>query len=79
MASISSKLAPKHKQNLASLWETESKEALKALFKLLKSNTAHHAINAMDFHQVKWLQGQHTAIELLEKEFEAIHSWSQKR
>jgi hypothetical protein len=79
MASISSKLAPKHKQNLATLWETESKDALKALFKLLKSNIADKSINAVDFHQVKWLQGQYTAVESLEKEFEAIHSWSQKR
>jgi hypothetical protein len=78
MASISSKLAPKHKQTLATLWETESKEALIALFKLLKGNAANHSINAVDFHQVKWLQGQHTAIESLEKEFEAIHSWSKK-
>lgn len=79
MASISSKLAPKHRQNLATLWETETKESLKALFKLLRSNTADKSINALDFNQVKWLQGQYTAIELLEKELEANHSWSQKR
>lgn len=79
MASISSKLAPKHKQNLATVWETESKESLIALFKLIKANVANKSINALDFNQVKWLQGQYTGIELLEKELEAIHSWSQKR
>lgn len=78
MASISSKLAPKHKQALATLWQRD-KESLKALFKLLKENTANHAINAVDYHQVKWLQGQHTMIEGLEKEFEKIDEWSQKR
>lgn len=78
MASISSKLAPKHKETLATFWQSD-KDALKALFKLLKANTATHAINALDFHQVKWLQGQHTAIELLEKELEKIDEWSQKR
>lgn len=77
MASISSKLAPKHKQTLATIWQTEG-DSLKALFKLIKLNTAEHAINAVDFHQIKWLQGQHTAIELLEKEFEKIDEWSQK-
>lgn len=78
MASISSKLAPKHKETLASFWQ-QDKDALIALFKLLKANSANHAINAVDFHQIKWLQGQHTAIELLEKEFEKIDEWSQKR
>lgn len=78
MASISSKLAPKHKERLATIWESD-KESLQALFKLLTRSAADHSINAVDFHQVKWLQGQHTAIESLEKEFEAIHSWSQKR
>jgi len=79
MASISSKLAPKHKQNLATIWESENKDSLKALFKLLKDNSAKHAIDALDFHQVKWLQGQHVAIELLEKELDKILAWSQKR
>lgn len=78
MATISSKLAPKHKQALASVWQSD-KDSFKALFKLLKANSANHAINAVDFYQVKWLQGQHTAIELLEKEFEKIDEWSQKR
>lgn len=78
MASISSKLAPKHKETLASFWQKDS-DALKALFKLLKENTAQKAIDAVDFHQIKWLQGQHTMIEGLEKEFEIIDDWSQKR
>lgn len=79
MASIFSKLAPKHKQNLATLWETQSKESLLALLNLIKANVANHSINALDFNQVKWLQGQYTGMELLEKELEKIHEWSQKR
>lgn len=79
MASISSKLGPKHKMNIATLCETETYDSIKALLKLVKANTATRAIDAVDFHQVKWLQGQHVAIELLEKEFEKIHEWSKKR
>lgn len=78
MASISSKLAPKHKETLASFWQ-QDRDAFMALSKLIKANIADKAINAVDFHQVKWLQGQHTALELLEKEFEKIDDWSQKR
>lgn len=78
MASISSKLALKDKEALALLYEQEVYTSFKKLLKLIKSNSAEHAINALDFHQVKWLQGQHTAIELLEQEFEKIHTWSQK-
>lgn len=78
MASISSKLAPKHKQSLATFWQKD-RDSLKALFKLLKENTANKSINALDYHQVKWLQGQYTAIEMLEKEFEKIDEWSKKR
>lgn len=78
MASIFSKLAPKDRQVLATFYEQETYNSLKKLLKLIKDNSAQHAINAIDFHQVKWLQGQHTAIELLEKELEKIFEWSQK-
>lgn len=79
MASISSKLAPKHKLKIATLWETETKESLKALFKLIKDNSGRQALNSPNHEHTRWLQGQHTAIELLEQEFEKIHDWSQKR
>lgn len=79
MASISSRLGPKDKQTLALFYETEAYTSLKKLLKLVKDNSAKNAINALDFHQVKWLQGQHTAIELLEAELTKIHELDQKR
>lgn len=78
MATVSSKLAPKHKQNIASMWETDTKESLKALFKLIKENTAAQAINSQAHEHTRWLAGQHVAIELLEKEFDKLQEWSQK-
>lgn len=79
MGSIVDKLSQKDRQILALFYETESYTALKKLFKLVKNNTASRTINAIDFHQVKWLQGQYTAVERLEEELDKIHKLDQKR
>ena len=78
MASISSRLSPKDKMALATFFETDAYGSLKKLFKLIKTNTADSTLNAIDMHNLKWLQGQHVAIEKLEKEMEIIHTWSKK-
>jgi hypothetical protein len=79
MASLSSKLSPKDKVALATFYETETYGSLKRLLKLAQANCAQGALNALDFNQVKWLQGQHVGLELLEKEMDTIHKWSQQR
>jgi hypothetical protein len=77
MASISSKLAPKHKQALASFWQKD-KEAFMALSKLIKDNAGRQALSSPSHEHTRWLQGQDVAMDLLVKEFEKIDDWSQK-
>lgn len=77
MASISSKLAPKHKQTLASFWQKD-KDSFVALAKLIQANAAAQALNSQSHENTRHLAGQALAIDLLVQEFEKIDAWSQK-
>lgn len=78
MASISSKLAPKHKQALATLYEGETYQALLKLIDLIKANASEQALNSPNHETTRWLAGQAYAMDRLPEEFKRIAEWSKK-
>lgn len=78
MASISSKLAPKDKQALATLYEGETYNSLLKLINLIKANAAEQALNSPNHENTRWLAGQAYACDRLPEEFKQISEWSKK-
>lgn len=78
MASISSKLAPKHKQALATLYEGETYQSLLKLLELVRTNASEQALNSPNHEQTRFLAGQAYACDRLPDEFKKIAEWSKK-
>jgi hypothetical protein len=71
--SIISKLTPKDRKALALFYETEVYSSLAKLLKLAKANAAEKSLEAIDWQQVKHLQGQKHALDSLEQVIKEIH------
>lgn len=78
MRSIVGKLAPKHRQRLALLHETETQDSLEALIKLMRDNCGRHSLQAIDWDGVKYLQGQALGLKMLVELLKEIHEKEQK-
>lgn len=78
MSSIVSKLTPKDKKALALFYETETYNSFIKLIKIVKANAASKALSAVDFYEVKQLQGQKAALDRLEEELRENYKQDQK-
>lgn len=78
MSSIVSRLAPKDKKALALFYETDTYSSLKKLVGLVRGNAATKSLNALDFLEVKHLQGQNHGLMSLLDEIEKIYKAEQK-
>lgn len=76
--SVISRLTPKDKKALALFYETETYSSLIKLLKLVKANAASKALSAVDFSEVKQLQGQKAALDRLEEELKSNYKLNQK-
>lgn len=76
--SIVSRLTPKDKKALALFYETETYSSFIKLLKLVKANAATKALTAVDFYEVKQLQGQKAALDRLEEELKSNYKLDQK-
>lgn len=79
MSSIVSKLTATDKKALALFYETPTYSSFLKLLKLAKANAAMKCLDAIDFNQVKHLQGQKAALEAIEGALKEIYKLDQKR
>lgn len=79
MSTIVSRLASKDRKALALLYETDTYGSLKKLINMVRSNAAKKCLTAVDFSEVKQLQGQEHALAVLLDEIEKVYKADQKR
>lgn len=78
VGSIISKLSPKDKKLLSEFHGTDTHLALLHLNKLVKANAADKGLTAVDFFEVKHLQGQKAALDRQEEELNKLYKATQK-
>lgn len=79
MSSIVSRLSPKDKKALALFYETDTYTSLKKLISMVRGNAASRCLTAVDFLEVKHLQGQEHVLKVLLEEIGRIYKAEQKR
>lgn len=71
--SVVSRLSPKDKKALADFYGTDTHTALLHLNRLVKANAAERSLKALDYLEVKHLQGQKAAIDRQEEEIHKLY------
>lgn len=67
----------KKRERLCHLVETEDYEVLKEAIELLRLNAAKWALDAQDFPEVKFLQGQAHGLKMLHQNLKELHKKQQ--
>lgn len=78
MSTVIDTLSGKEKQLLRALYETEHYNALKSLIEATRINIATQALDAEDFGQLKFMQGQAYALKALHGKIKDFYKESEK-